>query len=258
MLHFKVAGDGEPLILLHGLFGSLENLGAVARLLASDFKVYSVDLPNHGRSAHQDRVGLAQMARAVSHWMAEIDLREAALIGHSLGGKVAMEVALTHPKRVASLVVIDIAPVRYPPRHQDVFAGLNAVELSALASRADADAALAAHVQDPAVRSFLLKNLVKSDVGFQWRMHLADIKRQYPQLIDENRTDAVCLAPTLFLKGGASDYIRAEHQQAIARRFPQAEFKVVANAGHWLHAEKPELTVTLIRKFLLGPQSAQS
>jgi esterase len=250
MLHFKVAGDGEPLVLLHGLFGSLENLGAIARLLAVHFKVYSVDLPNHGRSTHRAGAGLAHMAHAVWQWMEEAGLSNPVIIGHSLGGKVAMEIALTHPNRIAGLVVIDIAPVAYPPRHQDVFAGLNAIDPSALSNRAEAEALLSSYVQEAPVRSFLLKNLVKDDSGFRWRMHLDDLQREYPKLIDENRADAVFHAPVLFLKGGASDYIRPDHHQAITRRFPAAQFKVVANAGHWLHAEKTELTATLIRKFL--------
>lgn len=250
MLHFKVAGEGEPLVLLHGLFGSLENLGAIARLLSAQFKVYSVDLPNHGRSAHRSGVGLVQMAHAVWQWMEDIGLANSAVVGHSLGGKVAMEISLAHPSQVSGLVVIDIAPVAYPPRHQDVFAGLNAIEPTQLSSRADAETLMSAHVEDGAVRSFLLKNLVKGDTGFSWRMNLADIQREYPHLIDENRPDAAFRAPVLFLKGGESDYIRPDHHQAIVRRFPAAQFKVVAGTGHWLHAEKPELTATLIRKFL--------
>lgn len=258
MLHFKVAGEGAPLILLHGLFGSSENVGAIARLLSANFKVYSVDLPNHGRSSHRDGAGLEHMAHAVWQWLEEVGISNPVIVGHSLGGKVAMEIALTHPQQLAGLVIIDIAPVAYPPRHQDVFAGLNAVDPMALSSRADAEKLMAPYVQEAAVRSFLLKNLVKVDRGFSWRMYLDDIQREYPNLINENRAGAVFHAPVLFLKGGASDYIRADHHQAITRRFPAAQFKVIANAGHWLHAEKPELTVTLIRKFLDELPRAQS
>lgn len=255
MLHFKVAGEGEPLVLLHGLFGSLENLGAIARLLSAHFKVYSVDLPNHGRSAHSAGMGLRQMALAVWQLMEQVGLPKAALIGHSLGGKVAMEIALSHPASVTSLVVIDIAPVAYPPRHQDVFAGLNAIDPAALPSRSAADDILSNYVKEAAVRSFLLKNLVKDDTGFSWRMHLEDIGREYSNLIDQNRSDGRFEMPVLFLKGGESDYIKPDYHQDITGRFPATQFKVIANAGHWLHAEKPELTATLIRKFLSGLQS---
>lgn len=257
MLHFKVAGEGKPLVLLHGLFGSLENLGAIARLLASEFTVYSVDLPNHGRSSHNSGVDLAFMADAVWQWMAQEGLPGAGIVGHSLGGKVAMEVALAHPDHIAKLVVIDVAPVPYPPRHHDVFAGLNAIRPAELASRAEAEAFMAPHVKEPAVRSFLLKNLVKGEEGFRWRMNLKDIQREYPKLIDENRADGVFEAPVLFLKGEASDYILPDYHEAITGRFPAAQFKVIADTGHWLHAEKPELVATLIRKFQ-GDPSAQS
>lgn len=257
MLHVKVAGEGEPLILLHGLFGSLENLGAVARLLSVDFKVYSVDLPNHGRSSHRSGANLAHMAGAVCEWMGKTGLVSAALVGHSLGGKVAMEIALNHPDRVDSVVVIDIAPITYPPRHENVFAGLNAVDPAALSSRAEAETQLAAHVPEAAVRSFLLKNLVKTEAGFAWRMHLQDIQREYPNLLRENRYDGTFLRPVLFLKGGDSDYIKSDHRQAILQRFPSAQLKIVPNTGHWLHAEKPELTAALIRKFLRGSTSVQ-
>lgn len=252
MLHVKVAGEGEPLVLLHGLFGSLENLGAVARFLTSDFKVYSVDLPNHGRSSHRDGADLVHMAKAVSRWMGEAGLGSAGLVGHSLGGKVAMEIALSHPDRVNGVAVIDIAPVTYPPRHQDVFAGLNAINPAVVASRAEAEALMAPHVTQEPVRSFLLKNLVKTDNGFEWRMNLQDIQQQYVHLIAENRSDAAYAGPVLFLKGGNSDYIKSDYRQAITRRFPHAQLKIVPDTGHWLHAEKPELTATLIRKFFLG------
>jgi esterase len=252
MLHVKVAGEGEPLVLLHGLFGSLENLGAVARFLTSNFKVYSVDLPNHGRSSHLDGADLAHMASAISRWMNEAGLTSVGLVGHSLGGKVAMEIALSHPDRVKGVAVIDIAPVTYPPRHQDVFAGLNAINPAAITNRAEAEALMAPHVTEEAVRSFLLKNLTKTDSGFEWRMNLQDIQRQYEHLIGENRSDAVYPGPVLFLKGGNSDYIKPDYRQAITRRFPAAQLKIVPDTGHWLHAEKPELTATLIRKFFLG------
>lgn len=256
MLHVKVAGEGEPLILLHGLFGSLENLGAVARLLSADFKVYSVDLPNHGRSSHREGADLTHMANAIYQWMEGEGLASSVLVGHSLGGKVAMEIALAHPDRIGGLVVIDIAPVTYPPRHQDVFAGLNAVDPAALSSRAEAQAQVAEHIGEEAVRSFLLKNLVKTDNAFEWRMHLSDIQREYPNLIKENRSDAVFTRPVLFLKGGDSDYIKSDYRQAILQRFPAAQLKIVPDTGHWLHAEKPELTATLIRKFLREPLGA--
>lgn len=249
MLHHRCSGEGEPLVLLHGLFGSLENLGAIARHLAKQYRVYSVDLPNHGRSPHIDNAGLAAMARELASWMDAQALASAHIIGHSLGGKVAMELALQQPQRVEKLVVIDIAPVAYPPRHDDVFAGLNAIDTAALQQRQQADALLSDYVQEPAVRTFLLKNLSKAESGFAWRLNLHELERSYAQLIAANHSGCFD-KPVLFLKGADSDYISAAYKDEIMQRFPRAQLRVVDNTAHWLHAEKPELVSKLITRFL--------
>lgn len=249
MLHHRCSGEGEPLVLVHGLFGSLENLGAVARFLAKDYLVYSVDLPNHGRSPHIAGADLTTMAQELAAWMDAQGLAQPSFVGHSLGGKVVMELALQQPQRVERLVVIDIAPVVYPPRHDDVFAGLAAIDVASITQRKQADAVLSEHVHEPAVRTFLLKNLVKTADGFAWRVNLADLQRSYPKLIAGN-SDGVFRRPVLFLKGADSDYITTAHKDDIMQRFPQAQLRVIDNTAHWLHAEKPELVSKLISKFL--------
>lgn len=248
MLHFRCAGQGEPLVLVHGLFGSLENLGAVARFLAKEYTVYSVDLPNHGRSPHVSGANLELMANSLRQWMDEQRLDRVHLVGHSLGGKVAMELALQEPERIDRLVVIDIAPVGYPPRHDDVFAGLLAIDPQAINSRKEADAVLSDHVQEPAVRTFLLKNLAKTEEGFSWRVYLSDIHRCYPELIKGNRSGRFD-RPVLFLKGAQSDYLTPAYKDEIVQRFADVQLRVVENTGHWLHAEKPELVSKLMLKF---------
>ena len=257
MLHHKVAGTGAPLVIIHGLFGSLENVGALARLLSRDFTVYSFDLPNHGRSPHSAGADLAYMAGAVLETTKQLGLSEAFWVGHSLGGKVAMEVALQSPAVAKALAVIDIAPVAYPPRHDDVFNGLHAIDPAALNSRAEAETILERHVAGAPVRSFLLKNLTRERDTFRWRMNLADLADQYPRLIDANR-DGRFAGPVLFLKGADSNYLKPAHREAILQKFPKAEVKIVAQTGHWLHAEKPELTATLIKKFLQSVEDDQS
>lgn len=250
-LHSRQAGQGEPLILLHGLFGSAENLGALARQLADTYAVYSVDLPNHGRSPHTQTMTLATMTQDLVVWMDQQGLAQAHLLGHSLGGKVAMELALAHPTRVLSLTVVDIAPVDYPPHHQAVFDGLLSLKTEALQSRGEADKQLQNHVPELAVRSFLLKNLDKAqNGGFSWRMNLPVIHQQYAQLISANRSDGVFNDKTLFIKGGNSDCLREAHRQDILSRFPKATVKVVPDTGHWLHAEKPELVAVLVKRFI--------
>lgn len=249
MLYSRSSGEGKPLVLLHGLFGSMENLGALARHLKDQFAVYSVDLPNHGRSAHTDNMNLQSMALQVLDWIRAQGLDSVYLVGHSLGGKVAMELALLAPERIHKLVVIDIAPVTYSARHDDVFAGLLAIDPALISSRDQADALMAAHVADAAIRSFLLKNLVKQGDGFSWRMNLPELHASYLRLIESNRDDINPL-PTLFLKGADSNYILEKYRQPTLARFPNAQVKVIAGTGHWLHAEKPDLVARTIKKFL--------
>lgn len=253
MLHFRLSNsdgvDKPALVLIHGLFGSLENLGGIARLFTPFYSVYSLDLPNHGRSSHVSDCSLESMANTVSDWMSEQGLNSAYFLGHSLGGKVAMELALKYPSKVKKLAVIDIAPVNYPPRHNDVFAGLLAINPASLLSRAEADTILREYVSESAVRTFLLKNLAKVGGVFQWRMNLDDLHQNYGDLISSNRT-ACYEGDTLFVKGGDSDYIKEGHRADITQRFPNAQLRIVANTGHWLHAEKPEIVAKLVLRFM--------
>ncbi|HMU66376.1 MAG TPA: alpha/beta fold hydrolase [Cellvibrionaceae bacterium] len=251
MLYSRTQGQGEPVILLHGLFGSMENLGALARPLAEHFAVHSVDLPNHGRSPHTDSTDLPAMANAVAAWMDAQGIHKAHIIGHSLGGKTAMELALSQPARISGLVVIDIAPVHYPPHHNEVFKGLSQVNPAQIQQRGEAEALMLPFVPETAVRSFLLKNLVKEADGFRWRMNLPVISRDYPALIAGNRA-GVYTGPVLFVKGGNSDYVTSAHKSEIMARFPSAQLKIVPDTGHWLHAEKPDLVSGLTLRFLQG------
>ena len=252
-LAYRESGEdkaGEPpLLLMHGLFGSSENLGGIARELAKELHLYSIDLPNHGRSPHSTVCSLSSMAESVTAWMDKRSLDKVSILGHSLGGKVAMEIALRCPDRVNRLCVLDIAPVKYQARHDQVFAGLLAIDLDSTENRAQAEAILAEFVKEPPVRSFLLKNLVKVEGKLQWRMNLLALREGYVSLIDQNargRFDGeVC-----FIKGGDSDYITEAHRQDITERFPKAKLKIIPETGHWLHAEKPLLVAkAVLREF---------
>lgn len=245
----KVTGEGEPLVLLHGLFGSFENVGGIARLLANRYRVISLDLPNHGRSKHIEESSLLSFADRIDQALDELDIQSCFMVGHSLGGKVAMEIALRSPERVLKLGVLDIAPVNYPPRHDDVFSGLLSIDLGSIQSRSDADKQLQVHVNEIAVRSFLLKNVHKTVDGYSWRMNLSSIHRGYQKLIEAN-SQGVFEKPTLFLKGEKSDYITEEYRDEILSRFPKPELKVVSDTDHWLHAEKPDMVANLILRFL--------
>lgn len=255
MLYFRTQGDSEenrgrpPLILIHGLFGSLDNLGGIARLLSSSYTVYSLDLPNHGRSPHIAGCNVVLMMREVRRWMNAQGVGSAYILGHSLGGKVAMELALTSPEKVEKLVVLDIAPVTYPPHHQKVFQGLMAISPQGLSSRAEADKVLQEYVPEASVRTFLLKNLIKEDGKFRWRINLEDIHQNYSQINGAN-CSGTYNGDTLFVKGGGSNYIQEQYREQIAQRFPNTQLKIVSNTGHWLHAEKPGVVAKLVQNFL--------
>ena len=250
-IHFSQRGDGPPAILLHGLFGAGGNLGALARVLADSYSVYSLDLPNHGRSGWMDQVSLARMAAAVRDWMQSQFIADAILIGHSLGGKVAMELALTEPERVAVLVVADIAPVEYPAHHDDVLAALRAVQQRQCRSRAEAAEAMSEHLQEEGVIQFLLASLSRNPAGvYDWRFNLTGIQRDYAALRAAPGPGTAYVGPVLFVKGGASDYILPQHREQVLRLFPEAALKVMPGCGHWLHAEQPSRFNAIVQRFL--------
>jgi esterase len=255
-LHFTRTGEGPPVVLLHGLFGSGGNLGALARALQDRFEVYSVDLPNHGRSDWLANADLPAMAEAVRQWLDEQSLASVHIIGHSLGGKVAMQLSLAYPARIASMVVADIAPVEYPPHHDSVFAALDAVVAGQCGSREAAARLMAAHLKEEDVIQFLLKSLQRRPDGiYDWRFNLAGIKAGYRAVRAAPLSSQAYAGPVLFIKGGDSNYIREEHRQTILALFPAAAIKVIPDSGHWLHAQQPRLFNGIVTRFVLSQLS---
>jgi len=254
-LFVKRAGAGPAVILLHGLFGAGGNLGALARALQQEFSVYSLDLPGHGRSAWLEHPDLPAMARSVSRWMDEEGLAQAHLVGHSLGGKVAMQLALQQGPRVASLVVADIAPVSYPAHHDTVFTALDAIAAQQCTSRDEAAAVLAQHLQEEGVVQFLSSSLYRDAGGvYRWRFDLAGLKAAYAELLAAPRKAQQYTGPVLFIKGGASDYIQEQHRAAVLDFFPTAAIKVMPDCGHWLHVEKPQQFNGIVQRFLAAAE----
>ena len=252
-LYVKRNGEGPAVILLHGLFGAGGNLGALARALQVEFAVFSVDLPNHGRSGWLVNPDLPAMAHSVRHWMDEAGLSRAHLIGHSLGGKVAMQLALRYPQWVESLIVADIAPVSYTAHHDAVFAALEAVAAGQCSSRDAAAKLMRVHLQEEAVIQFLLTSLQRDAQGiYSWRFDLSGIRDSYSAMLAAPQVDQAYTGPVLFIKGGASDYIKEWHWPAIQALFPAATIKVMPGCGHWLHVEKPQLFNGIVSRFL-GP-----
>ena len=240
-------------MLIHGLFGSGSNLGALARSLQDRFEVHSIDLPNHGRSQWLENADLANVAGVVCRWMDHHALDSASLVGHSLGGKVAMELALLQPGRVDSLVVADIAPVVYPAHHDMVFQALDAVVEADCRSREEAASVMAQYLRDEGVIPFLLMSLQRGPEGvYRWRFNLEGIKRGYQAVRAAPDPMPPYLGSALFIKGGDSDYIREEHRQSILTLFPQAVLRVMPGCGHWLHAEQPSLFNSIVGRFLDG------
>ncbi|MGI9288958.1 MAG: alpha/beta fold hydrolase [Pseudomonadales bacterium] len=249
-LHFKQTGRGEPIILLHGLFGSASNLGGVARALATNFSVYSVDLRNHGKSPHTEQMDYSSMADDVLQLIDDQTLSPAHLLGHSMGGKTAMQLALNYPQHVGKLIVADIAPVTYQHAHTNVLQGLTAVAETRVSSRQQADDILAQHVSEAGVRGFLLKSLTRKPQGdYTWQLNLDAIEVNYDELAKGNSGEPFT-GDTLFIKGDQSDYILPEHKDAVLALFPNAQVRVIANAGHWLHAEQPETFNNIVERFL--------
>lgn len=250
-LNYKQIGQGPHVILIHGLFGSLENLNVIAKPLSEHFCVTNVDLRNHGLSPHSDEMDYNTMASDIVELMVTLNIEKAHIVGHSMGGKVAMQLALTHPELVDKLVVLDIAPVSYPARHTQILAALNIIKNADISDRKQADLLMQPYINELGVRQFLLKSLYKNDDGqFVWRFNLSVLDKKYSIITDNINANNSCLCETLFIKGNDSDYILAEHREAINALFKNVSAKIIHGAGHWLHAQKPQAVNKAINDFL--------
>lgn len=245
---------GEPLLILHGLFGSLQNWAWHCKKFSEHFSVYALDMRNHGASPHAENMNYQLMARDVLEFMDDHHIKSAHILGHSMGGKVAMQLALMAPERVMRLVIADVAPVHYGGErgeHDEIFEGLCAIDLDALSSRADADVQLAHYVDDEVVRQFLLSNLIRSESGnFRWRINLPVLKASYAVLREAPVADTPYADDVLFVRGDLSDYLLPEYRDQVLALFPKANVKTIAQTGHWLHAEKPDTFYRIVADFL--------
>lgn len=242
ILYAKVEGSGKPLLILHGFLGMSDNWKTLGTKYAENgFEVHMLDLRNHGRSFHSNIFNYKVMTEDVVAYCQTNNLTEIDVIGHSMGGKVAMYLAVTFPNLVDKLVVADISPKYYKPHHQDVMAALNAVDFSTNPSRNEVQSTIEKHVTEPSVVQFLMKNVYRvtpQKLGFRFNL---DAFNSDDTLIGEALpVDTVFNKPTLFLKGGKSHYITNADEELIQKHFPQAKIETVSNAGHWLHAENSE------------------
>jgi esterase len=252
ILHTEITGQGQAIVLIHGLFGSYENLGVIARALAGQWQVVNLDMRNHGRSEWHDTMSYALMAEDIKDTLDHLGLEQVALLGHSMGGKISMEFALRYPDRVSKLILADISPVQNRARHLEILSALDSIDLNRLQSRQQADQQLALSIAETGVRQFLLKSLYKEDDQFRWRFNIKALIANYPQLLEAPPSKGPYTGPTLFIKGAESDYLLPEHQSVIQQLFPQSKAKVITGTGHWLHAEKPVAFAKIVTDFLLS------
>jgi len=258
LLHYKSIGEGKPLFILHGLFGMLDNWLTIGKKLAEKYRVILVDLRNHGKSFHSDDCDYFLMAEDVAKLISHLGFEEVALLGHSMGGKVAMQLAMNEPDLIKQLIVVDIAPKTYPPGHQEVFDAFNAVDLDNVANRGEAEEQMRTVLDEEGVIQFLLKNLKrKKEGGYRWKANINAMLANYELIIENSLSPLYSYEePTLFIKGGKSErYIELSDWEMILELFPFAKLETVEKAGHWVHAEAPEDTIRLVEGFL---QSAEN
>lgn len=255
MLNYRLYGEtgkeSVPLLVLHGLLGSLDNWNTFARKQADKHTVIALDLRNHGDSPHVEGMSYRQMADDVLEVMNELGISCCDLMGHSMGGKVAMTLALQQPQRIRRLLVVDIAPKTYPSRHQTLLQTMNAMPLAEISSRKQADEWLAPVVKHPPERGFLLKNLARhKDSGFYWQCNLPEITRHYLEISAFPPADTQYKQPSCFIRGGQSDYVQDGDLSLIRQYFPSARLETIASSGHLPHVQAPDEFNVLVEAFL--------
>ncbi|MEN7546526.1 alpha/beta fold hydrolase [Rapidithrix thailandica] len=250
-LFYREQGTGTPIIILHGFLGSCDNWLTLGKRFAEAHKVYLVDQRNHGRSGHADAFDYDILAEDLKAFMALHAIEKPVIIGHSMGGKTAMQFAMKYPDQLEKLIVVDIAPKQYKPHHQTILKGLNSIDLQTLKSRGEADKLLSGYIPELPVRQFLLKNLYRNDEGgFSWRMNLPVLTEKVGNVVAVTDTGQTVNLPTLFIRGGNSNYILDTDFALIQRLFAQATLTTIDGAGHWVHAEKPNEFVEAVNQFV--------
>lgn len=253
LVHFHVQGEGFPLIVLHGLLGASDNWRAMSKRLAAHWRVYALDLRNHGASPHNSVMNYAAMADDLSEFLASEKIDRAHLLGHSMGGKVAMRFAAAKPEAVAKLVIVDIAPRAYAPTDRPLLAALMALELNRCKTYGDAEQALAAAIPDQALRQFLVKNLARgADQSLRWRIGLSEIAANYDAVNQAVTSPSPIANPTCFIRAGRSHFITDDDLPAIRQLFTNVEVATIADAGHWVHIDAAEEFYRVATSFLLG------
>lgn len=254
-LNYKIYTQDKTypwVVLLHGLFGDLDNLANLAKHLQNEYNVICFDLPDHGQSPHTEQFSFANCAEHIFNNIQHHNISHFYILGHSLGGKIAALIALQHPQQCLGLLIADIAPVSYPSKHNNVLIAMQAVIDANPASRHAAQTIMSQWLAEPGVIGFLLKNLLLHKQAATWRCNFAILKRDYDKLRSFPTLSLQYSGPVLFIKGSESDYLQASQQTDILRLFPAASFKIMHGVGHWLHVEKPQVFNHLVARALLS------
>lgn len=251
-LNFKKIGEGNPLIILHGLFGSLDNWMTIAKELGKDFEVYIVDARNHGQSPQDDVFNYQVMVEDLKEFIEEHQMISPIILGHSMGGKTAMQFAIDYPNLLSKLIVADIAPRAYPIHHDLIINSLKSLNFNEIKTRNEADEKLAQYIFDLSTRQFLLKNLYWATQGqLAFRFNLEVISKNIDEVGAEIKFTSPFYQHTLFIRGDQSNYILDSDFEQIFTIFPNAQVKTIENSGHWVHAENPLAFLKVVKAFLL-------
>ncbi|WP_438962057.1 alpha/beta fold hydrolase [Nonlabens sp.] len=252
MLHSIIIGEGKPLVILHGFLGMADNWKTLGKQWSENrYEVHLIDQRNHGRSLHSDEFNYEILAQDIKEYCDEHQLKSIYLLGHSMGGKVAMKTAVDFPNLIEKLIIADIAPKEYAPHHSDIINGLKSLDFNTIKSRKEADKQLALRIPDFGTRQFLLKSLYRVDKNrYGWRFNLDVLGNSQNTIGFQDAITEQIQIPTLFVRGGNSGYITNNDIVIIEHAFAKADLKTIPNAGHWLHAEQPELFYETVTKFL--------
>lgn len=251
-LSYQSIGEGPPIFMLHGLFCEGRNLLPLGRKLSCDFNAYLIDLRNHGKSIYSKEMNYPVMAKDINDLMEALNLDRIHLLGHSMGGKAAIEFAVRYPEKVSTISILDVAPTRYPPHHNNTFGALLEVDFSSVRSRLEVADVLSKSITDKKLINFFSRNVVIGDGGrLRWRFNLASLYESYGEIQSGvGNVGGVCYAPSLLIKGDMSDYVQEDSVRFTKKLLPNLTMKVIQNTGHWLHAEKPDTVAKLIRNHI--------
>ena len=250
-LHFKKFGSGPPLIILHGVFGSSDNWKTLANHLMITFEVYLVDQRNHGLSPHSDDFNYQVMTDDLKELLHDEQIEKCILLGHSMGGKTAMNFAVQYPEKIMKLIIVDIAPKRYPPHHQNILQGVHSLKINEINTRKEADDLLSTTINNSGIRQFILKNLSRNPEGlFYWKINWKAIEDNIQAIGAPLLSHDLFTGEVLFIRGAQSDYILNEDEPLLKKHFPNAVLMTIQKAGHWVHAEQPAQLLALINQFI--------